>query len=78
MSRSGPPDACAIGMMPAAFAIRKWVVISGTQEKSKCKHTINSIILMPKCSSTIVLKPMLERDNQPSTVGKEAFTTNST
>lgn len=39
---------------------------------------MSSTTLMPKCSSTIVLKPMLARDSHRSMSGYEAFTTNST
>jgi hypothetical protein len=40
--------------------------------------TINSTILIPKCSSTIVLRPMLALDSQPSTSEYDAFITNWT
>lgn len=42
------------------------------------ERTMNSTTLIPKCSSTIVLIPILARDSQLSIRGYEAFTTNST
>src|SRR6266571_5880470 len=39
---------------------------------------MNSTMLIPKCSSTIVLRPILALDSQSSTVEYDALTTNST
>ena len=39
---------------------------------------MNSTMLIPKCSSTIVPSPMLARPSQPSMSGNDAFTTNRT
>jgi hypothetical protein len=40
--------------------------------------TMNSTMLMPKCSSTIVLRPMLALESQSSMTEYGAFTMNST
>ena len=39
---------------------------------------MNSTMLMPKCSSTIVLRPILARERRSRISGNDALTTNST
>jgi hypothetical protein len=61
ISRSGPADACAIGMTPAAY-----MILASTNHimGQRRMHTMSSTTLIPKCSSTIVLSPIVALDNQ--------------
>ena len=67
ISSRGPADACTTGITPAALLEGKSQF--ATSANSVGERTMNSTTLIPKCSSTIVLIPMLARDNQLSISG---------
>lgn len=79
MSFIGPPEACVTGITPAAWKSTSISMSKSTRISGKSHiATMNSTTLIPKCSSTIVLSPMLARASQRSISAYGAFTTNST